>query len=138
VPASVSVTWVANAIFSLQKSAQTSTIVRAGVRTYLADQRSIEIVGEASDDQEARYLITPKLMELIMEAQALLGGQLRLCFMSSNLWVTVPQDKDRFDVGLFSGTVTPESVLGDFIEVVALAERLVETLELETRIWSKA
>jgi len=92
----------------------------------------------SSDDQEARYLITPKLMELIMEAQALLGSQLRLCFMSSNLWVTVPQDKDRFDVGLFSGTVTPESVLGDFIEVVALAERLVDTLDLETRIWTKA
>jgi hypothetical protein len=92
----------------------------------------------SSDDQEARYLITPKLMELILEAQALLGSRLRLCFMSSNLWVTVPQDKDRFDVGLFSGTVTPESVLGDFIEVVALAERLVDTLDLETRIWSKA
>ena len=90
-----------------------------------------------TDDQEARYLITPKLMELIMEAQALLGSRLRLCFMSNHLWVTVPQDKDRFDVGLFSGTVTPESVLGDFIEVVALAERLVETLELETRIWTK-
>jgi len=90
----------------------------------------------SSDDQEARYLITPKLMELILEAQALLGAQLRLCFMNSNLWVTVPQDKDRFDVSLFSGTVTPESVLGDFVEVVALAERLVDTLELETRIWS--
>ena len=91
----------------------------------------------SSDDQEARYLITPKLMELIMEAQALLGAQLRLCFMSNHLWVTVPQEKDRFDVGLFSGTVTPESVLGDFIEVVALAERLVDTLDLETRIWTK-
>jgi hypothetical protein len=91
----------------------------------------------STDDQEARYLITPKLMELIMEAQALLGAELRLCFQSSHLWVTVPQDKDRFDVGLFSGTVTPESVLGDFVEVVSLAERLVDTLDLETRIWTK-
>ncbi|HJQ22034.1 MAG TPA: DUF3137 domain-containing protein [Gemmatimonadaceae bacterium] len=91
----------------------------------------------STDDQEARYLITPKLMELVMEAQALLGVELRLCFKSNTLLVTVPQNKDRFDVGLFSSTVTPESALGDFVDVVNLAERLVDTLDLETRIWTR-
>lgn len=91
----------------------------------------------STDDQEARYLITPKLMELVLEAQALLGVELRLCFKLNRLFVTVPQTKDRFDVGLFSGTVTPETALGDFVDVVNLAERLVDTLDLETRIWTR-
>lgn len=93
----------------------------------------------STNDQEARYLITPKLMELIMEAQALFGGggDLRLCFSQNSLFVAVPQDKDRFEVALFGGSVTPESALGDLVEVVNLAERLVDTLDLETRIWTR-
>jgi len=91
----------------------------------------------STNDQEARYVITPKLMELVMEAQALLGAELRLCFKDNSLYVTVPQNKDRFEVNLFGGDITPESALGDLVEVVNLAEKLVETLDLETRIWTR-
>ena len=91
----------------------------------------------STNDQEARYLITPKLMELVMEAQALLGAELRLCFRQNSLFVTVPQNKDRFEVSMFGGPVTPESALGDLVDVVNLAEKLVDTLDLETRIWTR-
>jgi hypothetical protein len=91
----------------------------------------------STDDQEARYLITPKLMELVMETQALLGTEVRLCFKENSLFVTVPQDKDRFEVNMFGGVVTPETALGDLVEVVNLAERLVDALDLETRIWTR-
>lgn len=92
----------------------------------------------STDDQEARYLITPKLMELIIAAQALLGAELRLCFRLNRLFVAVPQKKDRFEVTLFGAPVSPENALGDFVDVVNLAERLVDTLDLETRIWTRA
>ena len=93
----------------------------------------------ATNDQEARYILTPKLMELIMEAQALLGahGALRLSFHDNSMFVTVPEPTDRFEVALFGARVTPEGVMGDLAEMVKLAERLVETLELETRIWTR-
>jgi len=91
----------------------------------------------STNDQEARYIITPKLMELVMEAQALLGGQLRLCFSKNSLYVAVPQNEDRFEAALFGSAITPETALGDLVAVVNLAERLVETLDLETRIWTK-
>jgi hypothetical protein len=91
----------------------------------------------STDDQEARYLITPKLMELVMEAQGLLGAQLRLCFKENSLFVTVPQDKDRFEVNMFGGAVTLETAVGDLVEVVNLAEKLVDALDLETRIWTR-
>jgi hypothetical protein len=91
----------------------------------------------STNDQEARYLITPKLMELVLQAQSLLGGELRLCFTNNSLYVTVPQSADHFEVKLFGGSITPEGALGDLLDVVALAERLVDTLDLETRIWTK-
>ena len=92
----------------------------------------------SSNDQEARYLLTPKMMELIMETQALMGQQLRLCFIENSVFCTIPSTKDRFEVSLFSGAVTPEGAVGDLADLVMLAERLVDTLELETRIWSRA
>lgn len=91
----------------------------------------------STDQQQARYIITPKLMELIMEAQALLGADLKLSFHDNSVFVTVPQKKDRFEVKLFGGAVTPEDTVGELVEVVSLAERLVETLDLETRIWTR-
>ncbi|MEX2177834.1 MAG: DUF3137 domain-containing protein [Gemmatimonadaceae bacterium] len=92
-----------------------------------------------TNDQEARYILTPKLMELILEAQAIVGahGDVRLSFHDNSLFVTVPEPTDRFEVSLFGGKVTPDTVMGDLAEVVRLAERLVDTLDLETRIWSR-
>jgi hypothetical protein len=89
------------------------------------------------DQQEARYLMTPKLMELFLEANAALGGKLRASFQHNHLYLTIPQSKDRFDISMFGPRVTPDTVVGDLTEVVGLAERLVDTLDLETRIWSR-
>ncbi|HEY0997791.1 MAG TPA: DUF3137 domain-containing protein [Gemmatimonadaceae bacterium] len=90
-----------------------------------------------TDDQEARYLLTPKMMELIMEANALQPEQIRLAFLGNFLYVTVPSHMELADPGLDS-TVSPESALGELATVMQLAERLVSTLDLETRIWSRA
>lgn len=92
----------------------------------------------STDQQQARYILTPKMMLLIIEAQALLGAQLRLSFHTNSVFVTVPQKKDHFEASLFGRRVSPEDTVGDLAEVVGLAERLVDTLELETRIWSRA
>ncbi len=92
----------------------------------------------SSDQQQARYILTPKLMELITAARALLGVEPKLSFHSNSVFVTVPQNKDRFEVKLFGGPVTPQDTIGDLAEIIALAGRLVDTLDLETRIWSRA
>ena len=89
-----------------------------------------------TDQQEARYILTPKLMELVLKARTTLGD-VRLSFHSNSVFLTVPQNTNRFEVSLFASKVTPESIVGDLAEVVRLAERLVETLDLETRIWTR-
>lgn len=90
----------------------------------------------STDDQEAHYLLTPKLIELVLEARARLG-RLRLAFYQNSLFVAVPSRHDRFEIGLTS-KVSPEQVLSDLGDVIALAEQLIEVLDLETRIWTRA
>lgn len=91
----------------------------------------------ASDQQEARYILTPKLMELIMRTRATLSDGLRVSFHDNSVFLTLPGMGNRFEVKLFGGAVTPESIVGELVEVVQLAERLVDTLDLETRIWTR-
>lgn len=90
----------------------------------------------STNDQEAHYLLTPKLMELVLHARAHLGD-LRLAFFQNSLYVAIPSSHDRFEIGLFGGRVTPERVVGDFADVLALVEQLIQTLDLETRIWTR-
>lgn len=91
----------------------------------------------ASDQQEARYLLTPKLMELLLRAKTQLGGKLRASFLNDHLYIAVPGSRNRFELPLFGAAPTVESVGGELAEVIALADQLVDTLELETRIWSR-
>jgi hypothetical protein len=92
----------------------------------------------STNDQEARYLLTPKLMELVLAANAANSdGQLRLSFLDNSLYVAVPSRGNHLEASL-SETVTPDSAIGDLAEVIAFAERLVDELQLETRLWSRA
>ena len=90
----------------------------------------------STDDQQARYILTPKLMELILGAAQRLNTDVRLAFAHNSVFVAVRDSRNRFEATLFK-SVTPDSALGDFVEVLGLVESLVTTLELETRIWSR-
>jgi hypothetical protein len=90
----------------------------------------------STDQQEARYILTPKLMELILSAQATFGP-IRCSFQESSVIVTIPSSENRFEVRLWGAPMTPESAVGELAQCVDLAERLIDTLDLETRIWTK-
>ena len=91
----------------------------------------------STNDQEARYLLTPKMMELILHARSVLDSDIRLAFIDNSLFLTIPTSADRFEVSLFNERVTPETAAGDLVEVVGIAEKLVDVLDLETRIWTR-
>jgi hypothetical protein len=90
-----------------------------------------------TDDQEVHYLLTPKLMELVMRARQTISPGIRLSFQNNSVFVTIPQSKNRFEANLFGSAITPDGAAGDLVEVVTLAEQLIDVLDLETRIWSR-
>lgn len=91
----------------------------------------------STDHQEAHYLLTPKLIELILQARQRFQG-MRLCFYQNSLYVTLPSTRNRFEAKLFGASTSPVAAVEELAEVVGLAEHLVEVLDLETRIWSRA
>lgn len=90
----------------------------------------------STDEQEARYILTPRFMEIVLAARARLGQDLRLAFHQGTLHVLIAGTKDRFEVSLFGG-VAPSQAVTDLDEVIRLAEGLIGTLELQTRIWTR-
>ena len=89
----------------------------------------------STDQQEARYVLTPKSMELILATYVRFNGA-RCCFKDSSVFLAIPSNADRFEVS-FTATMTPENAIGELAECVALAENLIDALDLETRIWTK-
>jgi hypothetical protein len=89
----------------------------------------------STDDQQARYLLTPKFMERLLLAWGLYGGGgMRACFVSNYLVIALPTWRDRFEI---ENRPRPDRIVDDLLELVSLAEELIDTLELETRIWTR-
>jgi hypothetical protein len=81
----------------------------------------------SSDYYEARKLVTPEFMRIVMDAQEALGAEMRLCFMQRSLYVTVAGDAIRFQPTLFAEPLTPQAAVGTLVPLVALAQRLAQT-----------
>ena len=90
----------------------------------------------SSDQVEARYLLTPRMMERLMELKASLGS-IELSFVGS--WVYIAAGGfpyNAFEPDLkhpFNDPVQLERTLGWIFLVVGI----VEELDLNTRIWTK-
>ena len=67
----------------------------------------------ATDQQEARYILTPKLMDLIMGARVRINDGVRMSFHDNSVFMTLPGQGDRFELSLFGRPVTPEAPCGD-------------------------
>jgi hypothetical protein len=91
----------------------------------------------SSDPQQAHYLLTPKMLQLILETKSSMATGVRLAFRDNMLYVAVPSTSNRFEVSLFTTKVTSEQVIGDLGSALQLVQRLVAGLDLETRIWTR-
>ena len=89
----------------------------------------------ASDDVEARYVLTPALMEHIMALRQRTGKPLFLGFKGHRAYLGVHYGRALFEPGIAS-TTSRESIR-EMAEHFALAEHVVQELDLNTRIWTK-
>lgn len=90
----------------------------------------------STDQVEARYLLSPSLMERILSYGDRTGHQIYLSFVGSNLYVAISHTKNLFEPKL-SVPVTDMKAIREFLDDLVLAVSLVEELNLNTRIWSK-
>jgi len=90
------------------------------------------------DDQiEARYILTPALMRRMVELRRKVGGRVYFSFIGSQVHVAIPSSKNHFEPRLF-GTLLHVEAIEEYYQDLALITGIIEDMNLNTRIWTKA
>lgn len=90
----------------------------------------------STDQVEARYILTPALMERLVEMSKKLGDSISLSFIDSHVYLLVP-----FKNGLFEPNVHTSGVNIDDVYVLwsqlNIMNLIIDEMDLNTRIWTK-
>lgn len=95
-----------------------------------------QFVVYSSDQIEARYILSPSLMERILDFKNQTKKNIQFSFIESKLFAVVPYRKDLFEPKLF-GDIVEFNNIQEYYDDLVLVLDLVETLNLNTRIWTK-
>ncbi len=87
------------------------------------------------DDQiTARYILTPALMQRLVEFRLRMKDTIYLSFRDSKVYVAVSVAKDLFEPRLFRTNDNFE-LIREYFNYLELAGKIIEELNLNTRIW---
>lgn len=90
-----------------------------------------------SDDQvEARYILSPALMERMIALKKRIGADVQFSFRDSNVFIAIPHTADLFAASL-AIPASDTAQLEDNHRRLAFFLGIVDDLDLDTRIWSK-
>lgn len=95
-----------------------------------------EFVVYSGDQIESRYILSPSLMERILSFKKQTRKGIQLSFVASRLYVTVPYSKNLFEPKLFGDIVNFDHIK-EYHNDLSLVLDLIQTLNLNTRIWTK-
>jgi hypothetical protein len=91
----------------------------------------------ATDQQEARYVLSPALMSRVLELRRKSEKAIQLSFVDSSLFVAIPYQGELFEPSVFTDLEDP-ALTRSYYEALRLALSIVDELNLNTRIWTKA
>ena len=89
-----------------------------------------------TDQVDVRYVLSPSLMERLTALAARFRG-LRALFADGRLLLLLPTSRNRFEASLLERADNPGQI-DAFIADAAACLGIVESLDLNTRIWSKS
>jgi len=89
-----------------------------------------------SDQVEARYILTPSMMERLLSMRQRFGGNVRVAFKDSHVWIAVPH-KHQYLEPSHHVSATDTTQIQRMLEEVIPFLQIVDELDLNTRIWTK-
>ncbi len=126
-----------NAFFSAISDSVTQLFNRKSDRLKLEDPRFEQHFSVYSNDQiEARYLLTPAMMERLVEFVVKAKSKVSLSFIDNNIYIAISNSKNYFEPALFTQSDSFESVQ-DIAHDLQFVIDIVNDLDLNTRIWTK-
>jgi hypothetical protein len=95
-----------------------------------------EFVVYATDQVEARYILSPALMRRILEFKRKMKVPIHIGFVNANLYMALSTRKNMFEPRILR-TILNFELVREYLEDVMLAVGIVEEMNLNTRIWTK-
>jgi hypothetical protein len=89
----------------------------------------------ATDEVEARYILTPAMMEQILSLAARTAKPIYLGFQGNRAYLGIDYGRPLFEPGI--AATTSVEAIHEMAAQFALAEGVVHELDLNTRIWTK-
>lgn len=93
-------------------------------------------ITESGDQIEARYILTPSLMEKLLELNQYANSTISVSFIWSNVYIAFPLNHNYFEAPIFKSLLNAD-VLDKDLNMLRLMRHIVEELDLNTRIWTK-
>jgi hypothetical protein len=94
-----------------------------------------QFVVYGADQVEARYLLSPSLMQRLLAFNAKCSGGFHLAFMANQIYLAIPMNENWFEPPM--GQTLNMEALAPYAQQLQFATGIVEDLDLNTRIWSK-
>jgi hypothetical protein len=93
-------------------------------------------VVRGSDQVEARYLLSPGLMQRMTAMKTRFAANVQFSFVHSRMFIAVETTKDFFEPDPFTSLLDSDYI-NSFLAQIHLCLGIVEELGLNTRIWTK-
>ncbi|KQR71946.1 DUF3137 domain-containing protein [Pedobacter sp. Leaf176] len=93
-------------------------------------------ITHATDQVEARYILTPAMMERILTLNSNSKETVSLSFVNSKMYIAFPLCRNYFEAPVFKTLLNPE-ILNQDITVIKFMYDIVRELDLNTRIWGR-
>jgi len=85
---------------------------------------------------EARYILTPAMMERILDLNKKCDETISISFIHSKMYIAFPLSHNYFEAPIHSSLLDPD-LLTDDLSIVQFMQDIVQELDLNTRIWGK-
>ncbi|MES2417802.1 MAG: DUF3137 domain-containing protein [Bacteroidota bacterium] len=90
----------------------------------------------STDQIEARYILTPAMMDRIIDLNERSAYCISLSFIDSFLYIAFPLDNNYFEPPVFSSLLKPDLLDNDKSVLTFMCD-IIRELDLNTRIWTK-
>lgn len=91
----------------------------------------------STDEVEARYILSTTFMERIVEFRKKMDAKIQFSFTGSNMYMAIPMRQNLFEPSLRK-TVMNYADVENYYKQVLFCTNIVDEMNLNTRIWSKA
>jgi hypothetical protein len=93
-------------------------------------------VTHSTDQIEARYILTPAMMDKLCLLNEKCSDTVSLTFIKSRVYIVFPMRENFFEPPIFKSLLEPECLEKDF-HIIQFMYDIIAELDLNTRIWGK-